>query len=140
MLQPHTVVNQLYQQTPGHHLQVCHRSHQNSESSKICITLSLLPYFCTCTIIHRHSHHNCGQLWKLKTIRHIHKCLFFAFAHHHYHHHNFVCSCTRCTTPVTRAPTRPWRLVLRATRTTSTTSLTSSCKLLKTIMLHRAKC
>ena len=139
MLQPHTVVNQLYQQTPGHHLQVNHRSHQNPGSPKICITLSLLPYSCTCTITHRHSHHNCGQLWKLKTIRHIHKCLFFVIVHHHQHHH-VVCSCTRCTTPVTRAPTRLWRLVLRATRTTSTTSPTSSCKLTKQKMVHREKC
>ena len=144
LLQPHTVVNQLYQQTPGHHLQVYHRSHQNSESSKIYITLNC----CLIFAFDRHQrqqHHPSSfspQMWKFLEAQTIKKCLphtsmphISAFAHHY-----FVCSCTRCTTPATRAPTRLWRLVLRATRTTSTTSPTSSCKLMKTKMLHRAKC
>ena len=144
MLQPHTVVNQLYQQTPGHHLQVYYCSHNNPGSSKICITLSLLPYFCIWSssapalssfIIPTRTVDNYRSSNNKKLSPTPSNSSFTAFAHHH-----FVCSCTRCTTRATRAPTRHWRLVLRATRTTSTTSPTSSCKLLKTKMLHRAKC
>ena len=90
--QPHTVVNQLYQQTPGHHLQVKSRL-LFEDLDQVINPLQLI-----------------------------------------------ILSCTRCTTPATRAPTPHWKLVLRATRTTSTTSPTSSCKLTKPKMLHRAKC
>ena len=78
--QPHTVVNQLYQQTPGHHLQVNSRL-LFEDLDQVINPLQLI-----------------------------------------------ILSCTRCTTPATRAPTPLWRLALRATRMTSTTLPTSSCK------------